>query len=125
VPILFVVPAPGEVVDLDALQAHLERKIIEPPAKPKRIVVLPALPVTAVGKIFKPALRDLAIEEKARLEIERVFGAETGAGIAVSQDEKLNTRVHIVVDTGDGARLRQLAESLASLPQTYVVEGRT
>ena len=34
------------------------------------------LPVTAVGKIFKPTLRDLAIKEKAKLEIERVFGRE-------------------------------------------------
>ena len=75
--------------------------------------------------IFKPALRDLAIEEKARLEIERVFGASTAAKITVDQDEKLNTRVRIVVDTADSARLRELAENLASLPQTYVVEGRT
>jgi len=124
VPILFVVPAPGQEVHVNALQAHLERNIIEPPAKPKRVVVLPALPVTAVGKIFKPALRDLAIEEKARLEIERVFGAGTAATITVDQDDKLNTRVRIAVDTDDDARLRELAESLASLPQTYLVEGR-
>jgi fatty-acyl-CoA synthase len=124
VPILFVVPAPGQEVHVNALQAHLERNIIEPPAKPKRVVVLPALPVTAVGKIFKPALRDLAIEEKARLEIERVFGAGTAAKITVDQDDKLNTRVRIAVDTDDNARLRELAESLALLPQTYVVEGR-
>jgi fatty-acyl-CoA synthase len=124
VPILFVVPAPGQVVDLGALQAHLERNIMEPPAKPKRVVVLPALPVTAVGKIFKPALRDLAIEEKAKLEIERVFGAATAVSISVDQDERLNTRVRIVVDTDDDARLRELAESLASLPQTYLVESQ-
>ena len=124
VPILFVVPAPGRVIDLGALQAHLERNILEPPAKPRRVVVLPALPVTAVGKIFKPALRDLAIEEKAKLEIERVFGAATACSISVDQDERLSTRVHIVVDTNDEARLRELAESLASLPQTYSVEGQ-
>ena len=75
VPILFVVPAPGQEIDLRGLEIHLERNIMEPPAKPKRVVVLEALPVTAVGKIFKPTLRDLAIEEKAKLEIERVFGA--------------------------------------------------
>jgi fatty-acyl-CoA synthase len=124
VPILFVVPAPGQAVDLSALQEHLDRHIIEPPAKPKRVVVLPALPVTAVGKIFKPALRDLAVEHKAKLEIERVFGAGTGAEISVDQDEKLNTRVRIVVDSSDAARLRELAESLVPLPQTYLVEGR-
>jgi fatty-acyl-CoA synthase len=68
-------------------------------------------------------LRDLAIKEKAKLEIERLFGEGTNADINVDQDEKLNTRVRIVVDTGDHARLRELAESLASLPQTYLIEG--
>jgi fatty-acyl-CoA synthase len=124
VPLLFVVLAPGQKIDLNGLQAHLERKIIEPPAKPRRVVVLEGLPVTAVGKIFKPALRDLAIKEKAKLEIERLFGEGTDADIEVDKDEKLNTRVRIIVDTNDHARLRELAESLASLPQTYVVEGR-
>jgi fatty-acyl-CoA synthase len=124
VPILFVVPAPGQAVDLPGLHLHLERNINEPPAKPKRVVVLEGLPVTAVGKIFKPALRDLAIKEKAKLEIEHLFGEETSADITVDKDEQLNTRVHIVVDTDDDARLRELAERLASLPQTYLVEGR-
>jgi fatty-acyl-CoA synthase len=124
VPILFVVPAPAQTIDLPGLQMHLERTIMEPPAKPKRVVVLDALPVTAVGKIFKPALRDLAIREKAKLEIERVFGEGANADIAVDKDDKLNTRVRIVVDTADSARLRTLSESLVSLPQSYRVEGR-
>ena len=123
VPILFVVPAPGQEIDLRGLEIHLERNIMEPPAKPKRVVVLEALPVTAVGKIFKPTLRDLAIKEKAKLEIERVFGPGASAEIIVDKDERLNTRVRIVVDTNDNMRLRELAESLASLPQTYLVEG--
>ena len=56
VPILFVVAAPGQTIDLGALEQHLERNVMEPPAKPKRVLVLDRLPVTAVGKIFKPAL---------------------------------------------------------------------
>jgi fatty-acyl-CoA synthase len=124
VPILFVVPAPGQEIDLRNLETHLERNIIEPPAKPKRVVILEGLPVTAVGKIFKPALRDLAIKEKAKLEIERVFGQAASAEIIVDKDERLNTLVRIVIDTNDDARLRELAESLASLPQTYLVESQ-
>jgi fatty-acyl-CoA synthase len=125
VPMLFVVPAPGETIDLNALGAHLERNILEPPAKPKRVVVLEALPVTGVGKIFKPALRDLAIQEKAKLEIERVFGKGVHSEIKVDKDDKLNTRVHIIVNTTDKGRLQELAESLISLPQSYSVEGNS
>jgi fatty-acyl-CoA synthase len=63
VPILFVVPAPTQTVDLPGLQMHLERTIMEPPAKPKRVVVLDALPVTAVGKFSS---RRCAISPSAR-----------------------------------------------------------
>jgi fatty-acyl-CoA synthase len=123
VPILFVVPAPGSAIDLDGLQAYLERNIMEPPAKPRRIVILEGLPVTAVGKIFKPALRDLAIKEKAKLEVERVFGKAADAEITVDRDDKLNTSVRIVINTSDNDRIRDVAESLLPLPQKYLVEG--
>jgi enoyl-CoA hydratase/carnithine racemase/acyl-CoA synthetase (AMP-forming)/AMP-acid ligase II len=124
VPILFVVAAPGQSIDLPGLHTHLQHNIMEPPAKPKRVVVLDALPVTAVGKIFKPTLRDLAIKEKAKLEIERIFGEGVDSDIAVDKDDKLSTRVRIAVDSDDGARLRVLSESLLSLPQAYLIEGR-
>jgi len=124
VPILFVVAAPGQSIDLPGLHTHLQDNIMEPPAKPRRVVVLDALPVTAVGKIFKPTLRDLAIKEKGKLEIERIFGEGVDADIAVDKDDKLNTRVRIAVDSDDGARLRALSESLESLPQAYLVESR-
>ena len=124
VPILFVVAAPGHTIDLSSLEQHLERNVMEPTAKPRRVVVLDRLPVTAVGKIFKPALRDLATEEKARLEIERLFGKDAAADIEVGRDEKLNTCVKIAVYGGDASRLRQLADVLSPLPQSYLVEGR-
>jgi fatty-acyl-CoA synthase len=124
VPILFVVAAPGQAIDLGALNRHLERRIMEPPAKPKHVVLLEGLPVTAVGKIFKPALRDLAVRAKVRLEIERLFGKDTAADIHVSEDEKLNMRVKIVVLSNDAARLRQLVDVLTPLAQSYTVEGR-
>ena len=122
VPILFVVPSPSRTIDLAQLQDHLERNVNEPPAKPKRVVLLESLPVTAVGKVFKPALRDLAVREKVRAEIDRIFGAATRANIHVEKDDKLNTVVRISIDSGDPARTQQLAESLATLPQTYRIE---
>jgi fatty-acyl-CoA synthase len=122
VPILFVVSSPDHVVDLKQLQEHVERNINEPPAKPKRVVLLESLPMTAVGKIFKPALRDLAVKEKVRAEVDRIFGAENKADIQVDKDDKLNTLVRVSVDSDDATRLQELAESLSSLPQIYRIE---
>ncbi len=116
---------PDQTIDLRQLQEHIERNINEPPAKPKRVVLLEALPVTAVGKIFKPALRDLAVREKVRSEIDRIFGAASKADIHVDKDDKLNTLVRISVDSDDASRIQELAESLSPLPQTYLIEKST
>jgi len=124
VPILFVVASPGQTIDLERLKQYVDTRIHEPPAKPKRVVKLDALPVTAVGKIFKPALRDLAIREKVRFEIERVFGGNTRSEIEVGRDDKLNTVVTVLVRSDDASRLRELADSLAPLPQSYAVKGQ-
>jgi fatty-acyl-CoA synthase len=125
VPILFVVPSPGQTIDLAELREHLERNVNEPPARPRRVVEIEALPVTAVGKIFKPTLRDLAVREKVRTEIDRIFGPDTAADIFVEKDARLNTLVRIVIATADQDRTRALGESLAPLPQSCRIETRS
>lgn len=122
VPILFVVLSPDHAVDVRQLQEHIERNINEPAAKPKRVVLLESLPTTAVGKIFKPALRDLAVKEKVRTEVDRIFGEGNKTDIHVDKDDKLNTLVRVSVDSDDRARIQELVESLSSLPQIYRIE---
>jgi fatty-acyl-CoA synthase len=123
VPILFVVPSPNQTIDVAKLREYLERHVHEPPARPKQVVLLDELPVTAVGKIFKPTLRDLAIREKVRMEIDRIFSAATKADIQVDQDDKLNTIVRVSVGSSDEALLNELAEILSVLPQIYRIES--
>ena len=57
------------------LMEHAARTIAERAAIPKRIKISSSLPVTAVGKLFKPALVELEIEETIRAEAERVGAA--------------------------------------------------
>ena len=120
VPALFVVPAPGARIDLEALKAHLEANVHEPPARPRSVLVIDALPVTAVGKIFKPALRDLAIKEKVRLETERVCGRARRLRCDVRW-----TSAEAHAGRGRASRARQpmqvaeLEAALKPLPQTY------
>jgi fatty-acyl-CoA synthase len=62
VPVAFVSLRGGASVDADTLSAFAQAHIPERPAFPKAVFVLDALPVTAIGKLFKPALRLRAIE---------------------------------------------------------------
>ncbi len=60
VPVAFATLKPGSHVTEAELLAFTAGRVDEGPAKPKSITVLKAMPVTNVGKIYKPELRTLA-----------------------------------------------------------------
>lgn len=123
VPILFVVPSKTGQLDLTALRTHLERHLHERPALPRDIVELDALPVTAVGKVFKPALRDRAIVEKVLLELAAISPSAT-AEVELATDEQGHVLADVSVTGLDEQKLSELASALAPLPQVYRVNRR-
>jgi fatty-acyl-CoA synthase len=70
VPMLFVTARPGIEIDQSALAAFVQERILEPPARPRVVTVVAEMPVTPVGKIFKPKLREIATQEAARALLE-------------------------------------------------------
>ncbi|GGE51496.1 putative long-chain-fatty-acid--CoA ligase [Primorskyibacter flagellatus] len=118
VPVLFVVPRPGATIDIDALYRHLEEGLHEPPARPRRILVIDALPVTAVGKIFKPDLRDRAVAEKIRLEVLQHCGDTARAEVTIGTDDQKRPLVDIRLTGATPGTAAALARSLDPLPQT-------
>lgn len=60
VPVAFATLKPGNQVTEAELLAFTAERVDEGPAKPKSITVLGTMPVTNVGKIYKPELRTLA-----------------------------------------------------------------
>lgn len=65
-PVVFVEPIKGETIDVNALLQFIAERIPEPPARPRQVIVLDAVPVTGVGKVFKPALRERVLDRKLR-----------------------------------------------------------
>jgi len=63
-PVVFVTLKPGAQATEDELLAYVRERVDEPPARPKSVTVLPNMPMTLVGKIFKPELRHLAAQSK-------------------------------------------------------------
>ncbi len=123
VPALFVVPAPGAEIDMAELRRFVQTHIHEPPARPRAVLAIEALPVTAVGKIFKPALRDLAIEEKVRSEAARICGAQIPVAVTVSQDAQKRSCVDVVLQGASPSLVSDLATALGPLPQVYTVRA--
>jgi fatty-acyl-CoA synthase len=78
-PCAYVELIKGAEVSVEALMAHARSHIHERAAVPKVIEIVAELPKTAVGKVFKPDLR--------RLAITRVYNeALAGAGLALRVD---------------------------------------
>ncbi|WP_208507999.1 AMP-binding protein [Variovorax paradoxus] len=81
-PVAYVSLRPGSRVDADALSAFANARIPERPAFPKRIEILAAIPLTAVGKVYKPRLRALACEHALTQRL-RDAGLLDGVAVAV------------------------------------------
>jgi fatty-acyl-CoA synthase len=102
VPVAFVTLRPGCEADPTALLADVAPRVYERPAVPKRVTVLPALPMTAIGKVYKPALRLLAVEARLRDDL-----ASLGRAVSVQAEERGGTLVAVLtVDAPDDAGLR-------------------
>jgi fatty-acyl-CoA synthase len=63
-PVVFVTLKPGAHALEDELLPYVRDRVDEPPARPKSVTVLAQMPMTLVGKIFKPELRQLAASRK-------------------------------------------------------------
>src|SRR3989304_1363548 len=62
-PIAFVQLKPGMASTPEELQGFVRDRIPERAAAPSQIFIVPAMPLTAVGKIFKPELRNRAARD--------------------------------------------------------------
>jgi hypothetical protein len=70
VPVVYVQLRPGASASEGELMEHAHKQVAEKAAQPKRVHIVPSLPTTAVGKIFKPALAMAEMESVLREEAE-------------------------------------------------------
>ncbi|MDN6859202.1 acyl-CoA synthetase [Pseudomonas sp. CAN2814] len=105
-PVAYVQLIPGQACSPAQLLDFASTQISERAAVPKRIEVLDALPLTAVGKIFKPALQQREIARVVREEA-RALGIHE-LSVEVVQD----ARRGLVAQVAGGAQRENLARAL-------------
>ncbi len=93
VPAAYVELAAGRTASTADLQAYADEHVPERAAHPKHIEILSELPKTAVGKVFKPDLRKMAIRRVYGAALEK---AGVHADIEVVEDRKLGLVAEIV-----------------------------
>jgi fatty-acyl-CoA synthase len=127
-PVVFATLVPGAAVSEEALLAFAIARVDEAPARPKSVTVIEAMPMTNVGKIYKPALRMLAAQKVAATIVydicaDLALDALTRPSVQVDGD----SAVLVLVDAGAVGPLAQrlherLRQALLSLPvKTQVI----
>jgi fatty-acyl-CoA synthase len=95
-PVCYVALKPGAQATAEELKAFAEPLIAERPAWPKQIIVIDAIPVTSVGKIFKPQLRTDAVQRLVAQVIAEATGT-IDAVIDVAAGGKRGIDVRVVL----------------------------
>lgn len=112
-PVAFAVLMPGVEATEDELRDWTSVRVDEPPARPKSVSIVPSMPMTNVGKIFKPELRRMAAENAVRDVLAGADGAVAEASLLA--DGKLSVAVTLAAETDRDQRISAAAR-LEKLP---------
>lgn len=121
-PVIFATLVPGASATEAELLDFTAARVDEAPAKPKSVIVIEHMPMTNVGKIYKPELRAMAARKVAEAMVEEACAALGVAGPArprVQADG--DSALKVVVDAAAAGALAQplrarLRQALGRLP---------
>ena len=112
-PVCFVELLPDADVSVEDLHQHAQSVIDERPAWPKFIQTIDTIPLTTVGKIFKPSLRCIVAKQKVMELVQKEFGI-TNAEVEVVAGGSRGMRVNITLSGGDRSSATELETALAA-----------
>jgi fatty-acyl-CoA synthase len=101
------------------LMAFVGPRVAEPAARPKKIWILPALPLTPIGKIYKPALRTIAARHAMSEAI-----VEAGVASGAFRIDEMGGRLTIVLEPHACAGAADaIRKALMGMPAKYEIVG--
>ena len=118
-PVVYATLRPGEQVTEAELLAFTAERVDEAVARPRWVQVIETMPVTNVGKIYKPDLRQRAACHTVQALVDSVCAEAPGSPRPQVQPEGDNAvRVTVAPDTDADALQARMREVLAPLPLT-------
>ena len=114
-PMAFIVFEPGQSLSEKELHDYCAEHISERAAIPKRFEIIEAMPLTAVGKIFRPRLRQL-ITEKVLAEVLEENGIAAEVKTELHKQKGLSVHVQLA-EQSDTPKTKELLQNF-TLPIT-------
>jgi fatty-acyl-CoA synthase len=103
---------PGASATEDELRDHAQQTIGERPAWPKQIHIVEAIPLTSVGKIYKPSLRCDAAQRLVAQVVHRQLGLPE-AQVRASEGGRRGLRVSVTLPEAARASVPAVEQALA------------
>jgi fatty-acyl-CoA synthase len=113
-----------EDADLSEAQIveYLKSEIGERAAIPKEIYIVDEIPLTPVGKIFKPSLRWQAIQRVYEAELEVLADTVESVEISVNEDKIHGSIAEINIKAGPGTSADEIKQSVENILARYTVK---
>ncbi len=129
IPVAYVTVRPGSSVSPEALCEFAQQLIPERPAFAKRVEILPVLPMTAIDKVYKPALKALAAQYALTERLARI-GLDRQVLVSVQESGATLTVVFTVRVSNGEPKISQVVESylrqlIGHFALNYRIEART
>ncbi|MBM3622630.1 MAG: acyl-CoA synthetase [Alphaproteobacteria bacterium] len=115
VPMVYVQLRPGATATSEELREFCRKEIPERAAVPVQVVPIPVMPVTGVGKIFKPALRLDAAQRAFDAALTPLRAEGVTAMVSVGNDATHGTLATVRVTSAGGASREAIARRCTEL----------
>ncbi|MBS3809341.1 MAG: AMP-binding protein, partial [Desulfobacterales bacterium] len=121
VPVVYVELAENANLDSDQIMEWAKQNVGEKAAVPKEVIITDEIPLTPVGKIFKPSLRWDATRRAYEKELEALGDMAESVQVKVGEDKTHGTRVEIRVRPAANTSMKSIEKKIAELLARYTV----
>ncbi|MBI4963013.1 MAG: acyl-CoA synthetase [Desulfomonile tiedjei] len=122
VPVAYVQLQEGANLSQEEILTRLKQSIGERAAVPRQVFVIDQMPLTPVGKIFKPALRWDAIKRTYEEALQKLGPLADAIELKVGEDKVHGSSVAIKVKAAAGASKEDIANKVAEALALYTVK---
>lgn len=124
VPVAYVQLQKGADLTEEQILEHAKREIGERAAIPKEIHILDQIPLTPVGKIFKPALRWDAVKRVYLTELEALGDKVHSIEVTVQEDKVHGTMATITIQAAPDRSGKEIEDAVQEILARYTVQYR-
>ena len=122
VPVAYVEVAEDSGLSRDDILAWAREHIGERAAVPKDVFVVDEIPLTAVGKIFKPKLRWDATRRIYEQELKALGDMAQSVEISVNEDKVHGTKAAIRIKAAKGADPEEIKKKVPEILARYTIQ---